>query len=74
VLGRVLGSSVFEVVMLVSLVPLVMEQMVCALSLVMLCLLDGIHLVVNKILGEVTFLSLRGATDLAFPFVVLVIV
>jgi hypothetical protein len=72
-LPRFLGSSTFEVVMLVVSVPLVMVRMVGALSLVVLCLLDDLHLVTNTRLGEVTALRLRGATDHTFPFVVLVL-
>jgi hypothetical protein len=64
---------VFEVVMLVVSVPLVMMQGVGALSLVVLGFLDVLHLVINTSLGEVTALSLRGATDHAFLFVVLVL-
>jgi hypothetical protein len=59
--------------MLVGSVPLVIEGMVGALSLVVLCLLDGLHLMFNMSLGEVAILSLRGATDQTFPFVVLVL-
>jgi hypothetical protein len=54
-------------------VPLVMVQMVDTLSLVVLSLLDVFHLVINTSLGEVAALSLGGATDHAFLFVVLVI-
>jgi hypothetical protein len=43
------------------------------LSLVVLSLLDVLHLVINTSLGEVVALSLRGATDHAFLFVVLVL-
>jgi hypothetical protein len=64
---------VFEVVVLVVSVPLVMIQVVGALSLVVLGLLDVFHLVINTSLGEVTALSLREATDHAFLFVVLVL-
>jgi hypothetical protein len=38
-----------------------------------LSLLDVLHLVINTSLGEVVALSLRGATDHAFLFVVLVL-
>jgi hypothetical protein len=68
-----LGGSVFEVVVLVVSVPLVMIQVVGTLSLVVLGLLDVLHLVINTSLGEVATLSLRGATDHAFFFVVLVL-
>jgi hypothetical protein len=72
-LPRFLGISVSEVVMLVVSVPLVMMQVVGALSLVVLSLLDVLHLVINTSLGEVAALSHRGATDHAFLFVVLVL-
>jgi hypothetical protein len=58
--------------MLVVSVPLVMVQMVDTLSVVVLSLLDVLHLVINTSLGEVAVLSLKGATDHAFFFVVLV--
>jgi hypothetical protein len=48
----------------------VVEQMVGTLSLVVLSLLDILHLVINTSLGEVIGLSLRGATDHRFSFVV----
>jgi hypothetical protein len=70
---RFLGSSVSEVVMLVVSVPLVMVQMADTLRLVVLSLLDVLHLVINTSLGEVAALSLRGATDYAFLFVVLIL-
>jgi hypothetical protein len=54
-------------------VPLVMLQVVGALSLGVLGLLDVLHLVINTSLGEVAALSLRGATGHAFLFVVLVL-
>jgi hypothetical protein len=59
--------------MLVVLVPLVTVQMVDTWSLVVLSLLDVLHLVINTSMGEVAGLSLRGATDHAFFFVVLVL-
>jgi hypothetical protein len=59
--------------MLVVSFPFVMMQMVDTLSLVVLSLLDVFHLVINTSLGEVAVLSLRGATDHAFLFVVLVL-
>jgi hypothetical protein len=40
---------------------------------VVVCLLDVLHLVNNTSLGELAALSLRGATDHIFPFVVLVL-
>jgi hypothetical protein len=70
---RFLGSSFSEVVMLVVSVPLVMVLMVNTLSLVVLCVLDVLHLVIDTSLGEVAALSLRGATDQIFPIVVVVL-
>jgi hypothetical protein len=58
---------------LVVSIPLVMIQVVGALSLVVLCVLDVLHLVINTSLGEVAALSLRGDTDHAFPFVVVIL-
>jgi hypothetical protein len=59
--------------MLVVSVLLVMVQMIDTLSLVVLSLQDVLHLVINTSLGEVAALSLRGAMDHAFFFVVLVL-
>jgi hypothetical protein len=59
--------------MLVVSVSLVMVQIVDTLSLVVLSLLDVLHLVINTSLREVAALSLRGAMDHAFLFVVLVL-
>jgi hypothetical protein len=73
VLGRLLESLVSLVVMLEGSVLSVMEQMVSTLSLVVLSLLDVLHLVINTSLGEVTILSLRGATDHGLSFVALVL-
>jgi hypothetical protein len=41
-------------------------------TMVVLSLLDVLHIVINTSLGEVAVLSLRRATDHAFPFVVVV--
>jgi hypothetical protein len=41
-------------------------------TMVVLSLLDVLHLVINTSLGEVKVLSLRRATDHAFPFMVVV--
>jgi hypothetical protein len=41
-------------------------------TMVVLSLLGVLHLVINTSLGEVAVLSLRRATDHAFPFVVVV--
>jgi hypothetical protein len=43
------------------------------LSLVVVCLLDGLHLVVNTSLGDLIVLSLRWAMDHVFPLVMLVL-
>jgi hypothetical protein len=59
--------------MLVVSVHLVMVQMVDTFSVVVLSLLGGLHLVINTSLGEVSALSLRGATDHAFLSVVLIL-
>jgi hypothetical protein len=42
-------------------------------SLQVVSLLDVLHLVINTSLGEVAALSLRGATDHAFPIMVVVL-
>jgi hypothetical protein len=59
--------------LLLELVPLVVVQVVGMLSLVVVCLLDVLHFVINTILREVATLSLRGTTNHAFPFVVLIL-
>jgi hypothetical protein len=69
----VLDSLVSVAVMLDSSALSVVEQMVGALSLVVLSLLDALHLVINMSLGQVAVLSLSGATNHAFPFMVLVL-
>jgi hypothetical protein len=69
----VLNNFVSVAVMLEGSALSVVEQMVGTLSLVVLSLLDVLHLVINTSLLEVAVLSLRGATDHAFPFVVLVL-
>jgi hypothetical protein len=69
----VLESLVSMAVMLEGSVLSVVEQMVGTLSLAVLSLLDVLHLVINTSLGEVAVLSLRGATDHRFSFVVLVL-
>jgi hypothetical protein len=63
----------FGVVMLEGSACLVVEQVVGVLSLAVLSLLDVLHLVINTHLGEVVALSLRGATNHTFLFVVLVL-
>jgi hypothetical protein len=72
-LPEVLNVSTFGVVVLIGLVHLVMVYVMGMLSLAVVCLLDVLHLVINTSLGEVATLSLRGATDHSFPFVVLVL-
>jgi hypothetical protein len=52
---------------------LVVEQVVGILSVV-LSLLHVLHLVINTSLEEAATLSLRGATDHAFPIVVIVLI
>jgi hypothetical protein len=42
-------------------------------SLQMVSLLDVLHLLINTSLGEVAALSLKGATDHAFPIMVVVL-
>jgi hypothetical protein len=54
-------------------VPLVVMLVVGVVCLVVLSFLDGLLLVVNTSLGEVTTLSPRGATDHGLSFVVLVL-
>jgi hypothetical protein len=68
-----LRVSAFGVVVMISLVPLVVVQVMGMFNLAMVCLLDVLHLVNNTSLGEVTALSLKGAMDHAFLFVVLVL-
>jgi hypothetical protein len=51
----------------------VIVQMVDTLSLVVLSFLNVLHLVITTSLGEVATLSLRGAADHTFLFVVLVL-
>ena len=68
-----LDSLVSGAVMLEGSARLVVEQVVGALSLVVLSLLDVLHLVINTSLGEVAALSLRGVMDHVFPFMVLVL-
>jgi hypothetical protein len=69
----VLRVSAFGVVVMIGLVPFVMVHVMGMLSLAVVCLLDVLHLVINMSLGEVTTLSLRGATYHVFPFVVFVL-
>jgi hypothetical protein len=72
-LPEVLKVSAFGVVVMIGLVPLVVVQVMGMFSLVVVCLLDVLHLMNNTSLGEVAALSLRGATNHVFPFVVLVL-
>jgi hypothetical protein len=69
----VLKVSAFGVVVMIDLVPLVVVHVMGMLSLAVVCLLDVLHLAINTSLAEVAALSLRGATDHVFPFVVLVL-
>jgi hypothetical protein len=57
---------------LIGSIHLVMVQVICMLILVVVCLLYVLHLMINMSLGEVATLSLRGATDHVFPFVVFI--
>jgi hypothetical protein len=72
-LPEVLGVFAFRVVVMISLVPSVVVQVMGMFSLAVVCLLDVLHLVNNTSLGEVADLSLRGATNHVYPFVVLVL-
>jgi hypothetical protein len=72
-LPEVLGVFAFWVVVMISLVPSVVVQVMGMFSLAVVCLLDVLHLVNNTSLGEVADLSLRGATNHVYPFVVLVL-
>jgi hypothetical protein len=72
-LPEVLRVPTFGVLVLIGLVPLVVVHVMGMLSLAVVCLLDVLHLVINTSLGEVAALSLRGATDHIFSFVVLVL-
>jgi hypothetical protein len=64
---------VFLPVMSLDLVQEVVVLAVGLESLQMVSLLDVLHLVINMSLGEVAVLSLKGAMDHAFLFVVLVL-
>jgi hypothetical protein len=66
-------SLVFMLVMSFSLLQEVMVLVVGLESWQVVSLLDVIHLMINTSLGEVTALSLRGATDHAFPIMVVVL-
>jgi hypothetical protein len=65
------GSPRFFFVVLV-LLWLVRGGSLIRVIMVVLSLLDVLHLVINTSLEEVPVLSLRRATDHAFPFVVVV--
>jgi hypothetical protein len=60
-------------VMSLSLLQEVVVLVVGVESLQVVSLLDVLHLVINTSLGEVVALSLRGATDHAFPIMVVVL-
>jgi hypothetical protein len=67
------GGTVHGFLFVVFLLPwLVRGGSLIMVTMVVLSLLDVLHLVINTSLGEVTVLSLRRATDHAFPFVVIV--
>jgi fumarate reductase subunit C len=68
-----LRVSAFGVVVMISLVPLVMVHVIGMFSLAVVCLLDALHLVNNTSLGELAALSLRGATNHVFSFVLVVL-
>jgi hypothetical protein len=70
-LPEVLRVSVFGVGVMIGLFPLVVVQVMGMFILAVVCLLGVLHLVINMSLGEVTTLSLKGAADHVFPFVVL---
>jgi hypothetical protein len=72
-LPEVLGVSTFVVVVLIGSVPLVVVQVIRVLIFMVVCLLDILHFVINMSFEKVAALSLRGATDHVFPFVVLVL-
>jgi hypothetical protein len=66
--GTVHGLSFMVLVLL----WLVRDGSLIMVTMVVLSLLDVLHLVNNTSLGEVVVLSLRRATDHAFPFMVVV--
>jgi hypothetical protein len=72
-LPKMFRVSTFGVVVMIGLVPSVVVQVMGMFSLAVVCLLDILHLVNNTSLGEVAALSLRGATEHVFLFVVLVL-
>jgi hypothetical protein len=67
--GGTIHSFLFVVLVLFSLVR---GGSLIMVTMAVLSLLDVLHLVINTSLGEVAVLSLRRATDHAFPFVVVV--
>jgi hypothetical protein len=64
---------IFVLVMSLDFLQEVVVLVVGLESLQVVSLLDVLHLVVNTRLEEVVALSLRGATDHAFPIVVVVL-
>jgi hypothetical protein len=64
---------VIVLVMNLSLLQEVVVLVVGLESLQVVSLLDVLRLVINTSLGEVAALSLRGATDHAFPIMVVVL-
>jgi hypothetical protein len=66
-------SAVFVLEMSLGLLQELVVLVVGLESLQVVSLLDVLHLVINTSLGEVATLSLKGATDHAFPIVVVVL-
>jgi hypothetical protein len=72
-LPEVLTVFAFGIVVMIGLVPLVVVQVLGMFNQVVILLLDALHLLNNTSLEEVAALSLKGATDHVFPFVVLIL-
>jgi hypothetical protein len=66
-------SLVFVLLMSLGLLQEAVVLVVGLESLQVVSLLDVLHLMINTSLGGVAALSLRGATDHAFPIVVVVL-
>jgi hypothetical protein len=67
------GGTVHDFLFVVSvLLWLVRGGSLMRVTMVVLSLLDDLHLMINTSLGEVAVLSIRRATDHAFPVVVVV--
>jgi hypothetical protein len=67
------ASLVFVLVRSLGLFQVVVVLVVGLESLQVVSLLDVLHLVINTSLGEVAALSLKEATDHAFPIVVVIL-